>query len=118
VFQPSLRDYSSSISRPRIASWAKFSRPYGTFFEFFRDLYGLALIRNMSFSAFATVMSTLEALFSFAFETHGDAEGGYIANLLSQGSRNNFAGAQSLRQRFTGEHFPHRREQALAHTPR
>jgi hypothetical protein len=33
-FQPSLRDCSSSVSRPRIASWAKFSRPFGTFVAF------------------------------------------------------------------------------------
>jgi hypothetical protein len=37
-FQPSLRDYSSSINLPRITSWAKFSRPFGTFSDFFRSL--------------------------------------------------------------------------------
>jgi hypothetical protein len=29
-FQSSLRDFSSLESLPRTASWAKFSRPYGT----------------------------------------------------------------------------------------
>jgi hypothetical protein len=34
AFQPSLRDYSSSISRPRIASSADFSHPFGTVVAF------------------------------------------------------------------------------------
>jgi hypothetical protein len=41
-FQPSLRDYLPSIRLPRIASWAKFSRPFGTFVEFFRGLFSRA----------------------------------------------------------------------------
>src|ERR1700722_12880349 len=32
--QPSLRDYPSSIRLPRITSWAKVSRPFGTFVSF------------------------------------------------------------------------------------
>jgi hypothetical protein len=37
-FQPSLRDYSSSINLPRITSWAKFNRPFGTFADFLSKL--------------------------------------------------------------------------------
>jgi hypothetical protein len=33
IFQSSLRDFSSVESLPRTASWAKFSRPYGTRFK-------------------------------------------------------------------------------------
>jgi hypothetical protein len=50
-FQPSLRDYLSSINLPRITSWAKFSRPFGTFTDFFRSLFSRALIQNTRVSA-------------------------------------------------------------------